>query len=197
VTLYRRALGERWNELPQAVRAMHDVAESRDVSGHAEVRRGTTLLARLIGAAFGFPPAAPDIPVRVHFDVRGEREVWTRHFGERAFSSEQWQGTGRFAGLFCERFGAFTFGLELEPIDGRLYFNVACASVMGIPLPVWLTPVSITSEFEREGRFHFDVEIRHPLAGLIVGYRGWLINQAPNATSHAANKASSTTSETC
>jgi hypothetical protein len=176
MTLYRRALGEEWERLPPALRAMHDHASARTVSGRAEVRRGTSLSARLIAAAFGFPPSAPDVSVQVQFDLQGEREVWIRRFGGGgSFSSEQWQGTGRFAGLLCERFGAFTFGIALEHVDGRLHFNVKRAELFGIPLPAWFTPVSISSEHERDGRFHFDVEVRHALAGLIIGYRGWLI----------------------
>jgi hypothetical protein len=103
------------------------------------------------------------------------RALGTRRFGDRSFHSEQWQGTGRFARTFCERFGAITFGLALERIEGRLHFNVERAEIFGIPLPAVLTPVSHSSEYERDGRFHFDVEIRHPLAGLIIGYRGWLL----------------------
>ena len=41
------------------------------------------------------------------------------------------------------------------------------AELGGLALPARLTPVSRTREFERDGRFHFDVEISHPLVGLI------------------------------
>ncbi|CAM5773035.1 hypothetical protein LMIY3S_04043 [Labrys miyagiensis] len=34
-------------------------------------------------------------------------------------------------------------------------------------------------ESEEEGRFHFHVEIDHPLLGLIVRYQGWLIPDNP------------------
>ena len=131
----------------------------------------------MIASIFGFPLSSPDIAVQVRFDVRGDREVWIRRFGDRSFFSEQWNGTGRFAGLFCERFGSLTFGLALELHDGRLHFNVKRAEVSGLQLPAWLTPVSRSFELERDGRFHFDVEISHPFAGLIVGYRGWLTSE--------------------
>jgi len=42
------------------------------------------------------------------------------------------------------------------------------------PLPLWLAPGGTAFEFAVEGRFHFDVEIRHWLTGLIVRYHGWL-----------------------
>ena len=41
-------------------------------------------------------------------------------------------------------------------------------------LPMWLCPRSDSYETAEDGRFHFHVEISHPLTGLIVRYRGWL-----------------------
>ena len=47
-------------------------------------------------------------------------------------------------------------------------------SLFGIPLPLWLAPTTTAHEEIVDGRFHFDVEIGHPLTGMIVLYRGWL-----------------------
>ena len=38
-------------------------------------------------------------------------------------------------------------------------------------------PALNSYEFAQDGRFHFHVEIGHPLTGLIVRYRGWLVPQ--------------------
>jgi hypothetical protein len=173
--LYRRVLGERWHALPESVREMHTLSESFVAQGRAEVRRGTSWLARVAAAVFGFPRTAADVPVEVSFDLRGDRQIWTRRFGPRTFSSSQWHGTGRFEGMLCERFGAFTFGIELTVDSGHLHFVVRRAELGGLRLPAMLSPVSITREFTVEGRFRFDVEIRHPVAGLIIAYRGWLV----------------------
>lgn len=43
-----------------------------------------------------------------------------------------------------------------------------------IPLPALLLPSGDSREYESDGRFHFEVEVAHPLAGRIVQYRGWL-----------------------
>jgi hypothetical protein len=48
-------------------------------------------------------------------------------------------------------------------------------SVFGVPMPMWLCPFSKTFETREEGRFCFHVELSHPLFGLVVRYRGWLI----------------------
>jgi Domain of unknown function (DUF4166) len=49
--------------------------------------------------------------------------------------------------------------------------------LFGIPLPPAMAPRSNAYEFARDGRFHFHVEIGHPVTGLIVRYRGWLVPQ--------------------
>jgi len=61
---------------------------------------------------------------------------------------------------------------------GRLRLVVRRWSCFGIPLPLALAPRGNTYESAEDGRFHFHVEIRHPLIGLIVGYRGWLVPRA-------------------
>jgi hypothetical protein len=50
--------------------------------------------------------------------------------------------------------------------------------VFGIPLPVVLAPRGDSYEYAENGRFHFHVEIAHPITGLIVSYRGWLVPAA-------------------
>jgi hypothetical protein len=172
--LYERVLGDAWASLPETLRAMHSVHRSSTVKGRANVRRGTSVFARLIAAVFRFPSAAADVPVEVRFDVHRGRETWTRRFGQSSFSSEQFEGAGRYEHLVCERFGAFTLGLALVLDGERLRLVVRHWDFLGIPLPRALAPRSTSHEREEDGRFRFDVEISHPLAGVIVHYRGWL-----------------------
>jgi hypothetical protein len=176
--LYRRVLGEAWERLPGPLRSMHDVADHLQAEGVASVERGRGLLARLIAAVVGFPQAGDDIPVRATFAVRDGRETWRRTFGGASFSSVQEQGEGRFARLVGERFGPFRFGLALLVQDERLRLIVRRWSFFGIPLPRTLAPFGDSYEFVEDGRFNFHVEIGHPLTGLIVRYRGWLIPSA-------------------
>jgi hypothetical protein len=46
--------------------------------------------------------------------------------------------------------------------------------LLGIPMPRFLLPTGAAREHADGGRFNFDVEIRLPLVGLVVAYRGWL-----------------------
>jgi hypothetical protein len=172
--LYRRALGEAWDELPELVQAMHDLSGDRRVAGRAEVERGKGLMARLVAALIGFPKAGRNVPVEVTFRIRDGVETWRRGFAGRAFSSTQQAGRGRSEGLVEERFGPVRVGLALVLDGGRLRLVVRRWSLLGLPLPLALAPGGEAWETAADGRFRFHVEIRHPWTGLIVRYRGWL-----------------------
>jgi hypothetical protein len=172
--LYRRMLGEAWERLPPPLRAMHEVSGVLIADGTAVVERGQGLLARLVARLMGLPPAGRDVPLTVTFRVEEGREHWHRTFGKRSFASVQEPGRGRFERLVCERFGPICFGLALVVDDDRLRLVLRGWSFAGLPLPTVLAPRSTAYEFAENGRFHFHVEIDHPLMGLIVGYRGWL-----------------------
>ena len=157
------------------IRDMHDIDTTASAEGRASVQRGSGLLARLAAAVIGFPRATADTPVRVEFNAIGEAETWTRTFGNKSFSSRQFAGRGRSERLLCERFGRLTFAMALVPEEGRLRLVLRRWSAFGVPLPMWLGPRSNSHESAEDGRFHFHVEISHPLTGLIVRYRGWLV----------------------
>jgi hypothetical protein len=173
--LYARLLGIVWDRLPVEIRDMHDVDNTASAEGRASVQRGTGLLARLVAAAIGFPRTTADTPASVQFNAFGEAETWTRTFGSESYSSRQFAGRGRSERLLCERFGPLTFAMALVPEEGQLRLVLRRWSAFGVPLPMWLCPRSDSYETAEAGRFHFHVEISHPLTGLIVRYRGWLV----------------------
>jgi hypothetical protein len=173
--LYARVLGAAWSTLPIEIRNMHDVGGAASASGHASVERGRGVFARLAASVIGFPKAIANTPVSVRFDASGDTEIWTRTFGDESFSSHQFAGRGRSEGLLCERFGPLTFAMALVPEGTRLSLIVRRWSVFGVSLPMWLCPRSDAHEAVEGGQFRFHVEIGHPLTGLIVRYRGWLV----------------------
>jgi hypothetical protein len=172
--LYERLLGSAWHELPSEIRAMHDLHRGFTARGTADVARGKGLLARLLARAIGFPAPMDAIPVTVRFAVEAGVETWTRSFGDETFSSAQFAGEGRDARLLCERFGWLTCAMALVLERGRLSLVPRRWHLLGIPLPMWLCPRVDAHESVENGRFHFHVDIRHALAGLIVRYEGSL-----------------------
>jgi hypothetical protein len=83
-------------------------------------------------------------------------------------------GRGRSCRLLEERFGPLTFAMALVLDGDRLRLEVRRWRFLGLPLPRRLAPGGEAYEFSDAGRFGFHVEIRQPLVGLIVRYRGWL-----------------------
>lgn len=174
--LFARLLGDAWRALPGAVRDMHALSAERVARGRCAVQRGSGILSGLIASVFRFPNASEDLPVCVRFTPASDTEQWTRRFGEEVLSSCLLPGRGRSERLVCERFGPFDFAQALLVEGDRLRYELRRWSVFGVPLPLWLAPRSNSYETEQSGRFQFHVELSHPMIGLIVSYRGWLVS---------------------
>ncbi|MBB4217714.1 hypothetical protein FHT79_004929 [Rhizobium sp. BK212] len=172
--LYHRILGSAWERLPPALSALH-AGGARVASGRARIERGGGLLARIVAGVIGFPPAGEDVPVTVRFVSDGDREIWTRDFGGKVFRSWQAEGLGRDRHLLAEVFGPFRVLMAPVPDGEKLRLVVRGWRFCGIPLPMFLAPGGDTYEEERDGRFHFHVEIGGRLTGLVVRYTGWLV----------------------
>jgi hypothetical protein len=172
--LYQRLLGDAWGRLPEPLRRMHEPGGGLAAEGRATVERGRGPLVRLVALAFSFPAAGRDLPVRVTFTPTAAGEHWRRDLGDGRFASLQAEGRGRSAHLLAERFGPFEFGLALVLDGNRLRLIPRRWTAFGLPMPRWLMPGGDSFETVKDGRFRFHVEIRLPLAGLVVRYRGWL-----------------------
>ena len=172
--LFERALGTRFNDLPHAVRKLHAVAGKSHWQGRARVTRGGSRIGGLVCRIVGFPPEADDVPVSVTIEPREGTEVWNRDFGGRTFASILYLRDTEQRGHISERFGVMAFDIDLRLVDGRLHFPVTRGSILGIPLPKVFLPISEAGEFEKEGRFHFDVQLSLPGIGALVRYQGHL-----------------------
>jgi hypothetical protein len=173
-SLFQRLLGSAFARLAPAVQRGHRPGDALRLSGQASVRRGSGLLARSLCGLMGFPAAGDAVPVSVHMQAHGAGERWQRCFGMQRFESRFSLGQGAQQGLLVEKFGPLRFHIALAVADGTLLWTVRSGALWIIPLPALLLPSGDSREYESDGRFHFDVEIAHPLAGLIVQYRGWL-----------------------
>jgi hypothetical protein len=173
-SIFKTLLGSAWALLPKPIQDMHDTAGNARMSGLASVERGKGLIARLIASLFQFPLEGQNIPVEVLITKTLDQETWQRTFGERSFSSVLSAGEGRADKLLSERFGPFSFQVALVVDDGKLRYVVRNWQFLGMPLPRSWAPLGDSYESSKNGLFGFDIEIRHPLAGLVVKYSGAL-----------------------
>ena len=172
--LFRRVLGPAFDLLPQPVQRLHSLNGIRELSGRATVERGRALLSRLIGRLIDLPRAGTDLPARVVISASPQGEIWERSIGSGRFRSHLREGSGSEAHLLVERFGLATMTMALVREGERLAYVVRGWRFLGLPMPRRLAPTGRTFERADGDRFHFDVEIRLPFAGLLARYRGWL-----------------------
>jgi hypothetical protein len=169
IPLYARAMGARFDVLPQAIRAMHEVNGDGGAAGEGQVRRGSHPLAQLIGSIMRFPPSG-DYPLHVTFAEHGGKECWTRDFGGHRFTSE----LSRAGNGVAERFGPLRFVFDLPADETGLRMELRGWTLFGVPMPRAFGPRITAHEWQEEGRFHFEVRVALPLIGPVIDYTGWL-----------------------
>ena len=166
------ALGQDFERLPAIIRDTHRQGPVARFRGIARVD-GPTGLALAPAVFFGLPKAADAAPVEVEKRlIAPGREIWKRNIGGSRFHSEI---TYVRPGRVRERFGPFSFDLDLSADDQQLSMTVTGWRLGPIPLPRILAPRSTAVETVSDnGLFAFDVPIAAPLAGRLTRYKGEL-----------------------
>src|ERR1041384_6325867 len=87
--LYQRLLGERWLELDEAVRRMHDNCLPRRARGLFRVTRRKGALTNLLARLSRLPSAQESVAARLTVTGDGEAEKWARGFGSETLVTVQ------------------------------------------------------------------------------------------------------------
>jgi hypothetical protein len=153
--------------LPLPVRRLHGPGRAR---GTLDVVRGQGLLARMIAAAFGLPPAGTGVVVELVVTEQAGVQTWTRTIGDVALVSHQ-----RAAGpaRLLERLGLVECALDVcAGEDGTLAFVTTGASLLGVPIPPPLAPKVVARACGEGDAVRMVVEIGSALTGPILRYGG-------------------------
>ena len=185
-TIFQAILGSAFGKLPPALKAFHSDSADRIWTGKAETFAASSPIAKLVAGLFGFPDTSGKILASVSIITHKNSERWTRNFDGNKFISILRPGSGRNQHLMVEQFGYIKFSVALAWKDKKLWFIPQNWSIWGIPLPRFLMPGGDSFEYEKDGRFHFNVNIEAPLIGRLASYRGWLEppNQTPSPDNH-------------
>jgi hypothetical protein len=172
--LFVKALSDDFDVMPEPIRAAHRTGRRLVLRGEASVAGAEGAAGRAIAGLFRLPQATSGrIPVTVTMEARGRQEIWTRDFGGGRFRSVLGL---RSEGGMTERFGPFTFELDVPPSAAGLEMIITGWRCGPLRLPRRLAPFATAEErVDEAGRFRFDVAIGLPFVGRIVGYRGWLV----------------------
>lgn len=169
-TLYQTLLGEAFDALPEKIRAMH--AGASRAEGRADIVRGESLLARLICAAARVPQTGRNVPVETSFEPIDGGERWTRVFNGQAFRTDMLIDKDAPHPRLTEKFGPFLFRLKMIAHGDGIDLIPESVSMWGLPLPKFLCPEAVGLERVKDGRYHFNVSVRFPLAGDVLRYEG-------------------------
>jgi Domain of unknown function (DUF4166) len=168
-SLFGHLLKQSFNELPPAIRKVHD-ARSKCLRGKGDVTRGAHWLVKWLAPFASLPPTSNNIPIAVEIVVHPQGETWSRSFNGHLMQSHLRAAEP----LLAERLGAMTLFFRLHGDANGIHWHVAGAKCLGVPLPTkWFTGAVAREQILNE-RYSFDVRAALPIVGLLVHYRGWL-----------------------
>ena len=163
--LYARALGARFDALPDALRRFHGGPGLW--RGSARLTQGGALARRMV-RAMGYPDRDGDVPLTLRIAADGDAEVWRRDFDGPVVETRQ---SLVRPGVIAERLGPMTVELRCEAAPPGLRLAIAAARLGPLPGP---RPAGGGLE-RAEGRaVRFDVTARAPGLGLLIRYEGLL-----------------------
>jgi Domain of unknown function (DUF4166) len=166
--LFPELLGQRFHELAPAVRAVHGGADV-SLRGTADVTRGNSAIARFICRLGGLPHALRDAPVHIRIEADGHGETWTRWFGDCKPMRSRLRAR---EGLLVEQLGPMQLRFRLAEQDGAVAWRLQSVFLLGVRLPRRAITTVTALSSQRNGRYHFQVDVNLALVGHLIGYRG-------------------------
>ena len=178
--VHAQVLGSSFERLPPLLRDVHDTRSRKEFSGRCSIDSGRNWLARII-ALFASLPRRSYADVAVHVVIeRGEgrepaeiRETWTRRFGEHRMRSVIRPGHDGLE----ECFGPIVLTFDLTAARDRIDWRLKGVRFLFLPLPTAWFAGCEASETIVDGRYWFDARAGMAGIGLLVHYKGWLVER--------------------
>jgi len=170
-SLFERLLGDDLMTLPSTLRRIHDGSATKVWSGRCEVERGKSWLAALMANILSLPSSGTDVSISVAITASADREVWARNFDGHLMRSTLIAENS----YLSEQLGPVRLIFALHVVDNEIQWQLQGVRYLGIPLPTRLFASTHARECIEDGRYTFDVHVSLPVVGLLVRYRGWLV----------------------
>ena len=171
LSLYERAMGSAFVQLPIAVQRFHRLAGRQVLHGWVHTDAPASLAARLLALCLGSPQRASSGELRFELDAQPDAETWTRCFPSRTMTSRMRLESG----TVVEQLGVARLTFDLRGTSRGLEMHLVGMRFLGVPCPRWLLPRIVAQETGDTDRLHFHVVAALPLVGNVAAYRGHLI----------------------
>ncbi len=189
--LYPRLIGEAWARVAPQVRAMHS-AELR-AEGTMTITHGRSAAARWLARRSGAPDPGERVPVSLHVTADGERQRWSRRYGERDVTTLQLARAGCMVEVYRGLGVHFRFELDRE---GALIYRQTRATLelgpISLPLPACVAPRARgrVAPGASPDSAEVDVSVAAPLVGMLVSYRGTMRVEAARLSARTGSSPS-------
>jgi len=160
-----------WPQLAPVVQRMHAEGSVVQASGRADVDGATHVVARLLRRLLCLPEPGAGQAIAVTIERYASHERWSRQFHRGHMCSTLRAGKD---GQLRERLGPATLCFALHRDDDAIDWQLRGVRILGLPLPRALRGTVLSRSGVRAGRYAFDIDVRLPLVGRLVAYRGWL-----------------------
>lgn len=174
--LYPSLIGPRFADLGPQLQRFHSARSPIEVAGTFAVVRGSGALRNWIADREGFPRSVDSIDVRLRVRQEGDREIWSRRFGDRTLESSQW----RSAGLLAERLGFVTLLMRPRAESGQLVIESVRSRAFGIPLPPFFAPRVFATGVDTDRGMRISVSLQLAPLGRLVEYSGVVSIREPS-----------------
>ena len=150
----------------------------RTLRGPVQLSFGSGLagnVGKRLARRLGIPGAAGSAMLEVTIRSDHDGLHWSRRFDHGAAFNSVFQPVGSYpSGYWLERSSHIALRLGVALRDGGWHWQQRRLALCGIPVPRWLMPTTIASKTVIDGKYVFSVDIRFPLLGSVLAYRGGL-----------------------
>ena len=166
-TIYQNLLKHRIDLLSHSLRQFLS-QDSGQAAGRMTVTRAPGWIRGFTAWALGIPPA-DEYDLALEVTPHGAGQRWARHFGKYSLTTTQYA----WRELLIERKGLASLGFDLLVQGERLLFKPRRAWVLGVRVPLWLSPQIDAENWPGPaGGWHVRVAFRVPLLGQVAEYEG-------------------------
>lgn len=175
-TAVSRWFGAAFEQLHPLLQALH--RHGGTLQGPMIIRFGRGLpgaVGRRLARTLGIPSDGAAHRLQVDIRHADGRLHWDRRFDDGSRFASIFRPYGHWPdGGWIEESGRIALHLQVDMVDGGWQWRCVGARLGRWPVPLWLLPRTRAGKRIEAGGYRFDVSIRLPLLGEVLGYGGLL-----------------------